>query len=368
MQTACRDGRERIAGILQFANEHASWHVDLAITRCGIETCLNDISKLSTYDGMIVAANEDIKIDRKKLQCYPPNLSIVSGIVKFKSFARSRAVLADNRSIGREAARYCRTLGHFASFAFYHGNSKTTWSAERMKSFAEELGQDVSEIDANVASPEGMLIALPKPTFVFAAYDGCARQVIRACQDRGLRVPDDVVVLGCDNDDIYCEGIRPRISSIEPNFREIGYVAAQTLDRLMRGQAQSIPSVRYISSVKIVERESTLPIPPAASLIERAERFIEANACRGISVRDVANAIGTSRSLLDLRFRELRKQSVLQHIIDLRLKTLCNLLRRSDMPITKLGRECGFNDPDNLKRLFKKRMGVSMREFRGTVP
>ena len=119
-----------------------------------------------------------------------------------------------------------------------------------------------------------------------------------------------------------------------------------------------------IAGLHLFERGSTAHVPPATVLVEKARAYIAGHACEGTHVDDVVSHLGVSRSLLDLRFRQMCGKSVLEDILDVRLAEVRRQLVKTDHTILQIGRDCGFNDPDNLKRLFKSRYGLSMRTWR----
>ena len=107
-------------------------------------------------------------------------------------------------------------------------------------------------------------------------------------------------------------------------------------------------------------------IPPATALVEKARAYIAKHACDGIRPNDVIAHVGVSRSLLNLRFRQVCGKSVNEDILDIRLAEVRRQLEKTKHTILQIGRDCGFNDPDHLKRVFKKRFGTSMRLYRNT--
>ena len=366
------DGHSRIEGIFQYANEHARWQFDVQNDLRDIELLLHSKPNLDIYDGIIAGFNTDISAEPTALIAFSRKKPIVltneSLLNWLKPNKLRRAVLVDNEALGREAARYFKALGHFAVFAFYLGRRRYPWAGERLVAYRETLA-DTSEVVAVEGSPEELVFRLqklPRPIALFAANDRFANDAINACLNCGLRIPGDIMVLGCDNDRILCDGVRPRITSLEPDFAQVGYRAALTLDRLMRHRGKDQPYVFRVTRSKIVERESARPVQPATVLVDRAVNFVAANACRGIGVKDVAHYLGASRSLLDLRFRQLHGRSIHQEILDARFARLTELLRVSTSPIGLLARECGFNSTDNLMRQFKKRYGCTMCTWRTT--
>jgi LacI family transcriptional regulator len=213
---------------------------------------------------------------------------------------------------------------------------------------------------------EEFLLTLPKPAAVFGANDILAMQVLRVCRNARIKVPSEVSVIGCDNDELICQNTKPQLTSIQPNFHLAGYTAAKILNNLMRGKAvDRAPAT--IGGHTLFPRSSTCHLPPAAVLVQHAMDYIKTHATEGISTSDVVAHLRVSRSLLDLRFRQVRGECVMDAILATRLNAVRHALKTTDRKILAIGRECGFGNPDYLKRLFKKRFGVSMQEWRLTA-
>ena len=117
------------------------------------------------------------------------------------------------------------------------------------------------------------------------------------------------------------------------------------------------------SAKRIVERESTRPPAPAAYMIERAMKFISENATLGIGPKDVSEHLGISRTLMDLRFREMGDATVGELILERRLAVLSAMLRKSKSPICRAIKDCGFGSVNHAKAVFKKRFGMTMRDW-----
>jgi len=287
-------------------------------------------------------------------------------------------LLLDSVSIGRDAARYFNSLGRFASYGFVHGHRHFPWSVEREKGFraykakttplftypeADDLETETFTSAIDLESLAHWVESLPKPAAVFGANDLFARDVLTVCDRLCLKVPQQVTVVGCDNDPIICASAKVQLTSLQLPFRELGYKAAGMMDRLLCGARTPVKTVR-VSGTRLFERDSSAPVPPAIALVERALAYISSHACDGIRASDVVAHVGVSRSLLDLRFAQVRNRSVLNEILDVRLAAVKRLLGNTELSILQIGRRCGFNDPDNLKRLFRRRFGMSMREWR----
>jgi LacI family transcriptional regulator len=143
-----------------------------------------------------------------------------------------------------------------------------------------------------------------------------------------------------------------------------GQIAAETIDRMIRKHCG--PNGRLIlnTAKKIVERESARPVSPVAALLARAIAFIDTHAAENIKVTDVVEALGVSRSLLDQRFREFRNETIADAITARRLKEVARRLRQTNLSIRTTSASCGFQNPNHLKNLFKRKYGMSMREWR----
>ena len=209
------------------------------------------------------------------------------------------------------------------------------------------------------------LKGLPKPTAVFCAWDSVAAEMVGAAKKEKIKIPSQMVLLGVDNDETYCSSASTQISSIEFDAENEGRMAMDLLLKMMSRRKGRTPRTICCGSVKrIVERESTRPPVPAAYLIERAMSFISENATKGIGPQDVAAHLGISRTLLDLRFREMGSATVGQLLSERRLAALSVHLRKSKAPISRLAKECGFGSINHAKAVFKKRFGMTMRDWR----
>ena len=288
----------------------------------------------------------------------------------------------DNESIGRFCAQHFHSLGKFAAAGFVPSSDFDDWSAAREKGFlgnfravekstfrpAAELGSD-----KDIAALADWLKSLTKPAAVMAAWDMRAVHVISACRLAHLNVPGQVAVIGVDNDPLLCDFTTPTLTSVAPDHALEGQIAAETIDRLMRASTLKThpstripqPSAHILNTAKkMVERESARPVSPVTALIARAQAFIDAHASENIKVADVVSALGVSRSLLDLRFREFRGETVSRAITCRRLDEVKRLLAETGLSIHAITAKCGFPNPNHLKNLFKRHYGISMRDWR----
>jgi AraC-like DNA-binding protein len=210
----------------------------------------------------------------------------------------------------------------------------------------------------------GFIDRLPKPAAVFAASDKIAFSVVSALRNPGAVIPGRVVLLGVDNDELMCNSVTPRLSSVNPDHYEEGAVAQRELALLMRARNPRPVKTILCGKMDLVSRESTVHLAPAAKILSRALDYILRHAVEGITPDMVAAHIGVSRRLLDLRFRELHPRTVAQSILDVKLEAVKRLLAETEMPIGDIAGKCGFANSNHLKNVFCSRFGVSMRTFR----
>ena len=172
-------------------------------------------------------------------------------------------------------------------------------------------------------------------------------------------------ILGVNNDPILCENASPKLSSIQPDFIGEGRLAAELLERMMSGH--SIPPQnrnRKVGIRLIHHRESTVSQSESGKLVQKVLAYIGRDAIKGIGVLDVAKRFKVSPSLLELRFRELQNESLYEAMLRIRLDEVKRRLRQSREPISAITAACGWKCPTPPKILFKKRFGISMREYR----
>ena len=212
------------------------------------------------------------------------------------------------------------------------------------------------------------LKSLEYPAAVLTANDMRATEVIAAAKASGIKVPGMISILGIDNDPYICDSVTPGISSIEPDFHAEGASAAMLLDKMMKSRKPLGKRHVFFGVSRVAIRESMPHLPPAQILVDRAREFIREHAVDGITPGDVAAHLGISRPLLDLRFRETQKESVGRLITDTKLAEVLRRLKDTRVAIGAIPDLCGFKNANALKNLFKRRYGVSMREFRNSTP
>jgi LacI family transcriptional regulator len=281
-------------------------------------------------------------------------------------------VETDDETIGRLAAGHLIERG-FRRLAFC-GESRFNWSKNRRRHFEEAVREAKAELyvhDAPEAAPLGTeherLVAwvrrLPKPIGVMAAYDIKGQQLLDACRDAGVAVPEEVAVVGVDNDPLLCSLTTPPLSSVIPNARRTGYEAAGLLERMMRGERVA-PEAHLIPPLGVQTRQSTDILAVEDREIAASMRFIREHACDGITVEEVLKAVPLSRRILERRFRKVTGRTPHQEILRLRLERVKQLLGETELPLERIAGLAGFAHPEYMNVAFKRELGTTPGKYR----
>ena len=369
-----------LQGVLQYAQEHGPWRIYQQENRPWMYR-LQDLRQWGCT-GIIAADHHSVEEARQIAELGVPVVVLLQPHpMRQPSYPLFRwpCALWDSAAIGRMAADYFLER-HFERFAFVgHTVAETYWSQAREKAFFSAL-RKAGRRDFHLYAPcseteqrdwaaerprmEAWLQALPKPVALFAPNDRRGKQVLDACIEAGVSVPDEVAVLGVDNDDWICEATVPTLSSIQCDPRPAGYAIAQHLDRLMRGAP--LKKKEYaVEPIRVVTRQSTDWMAVADKPMARALTYIrEAASAPSLRVTDVARVCGLSRRATEIRFRSATGRTVREEIEHVRLERLRALLVESQLTIGELARLCGFDCPTHLGRIFRKRFCVTMGQFR----
>ncbi len=367
--------RNMCRGILDYAKAHGPWRCHLVEGRPE-EQLMN--LKSERFDGIIAAGGSHRENDAYASVGVPFVLLEPRPDMLDESGASSVPfVMRDSRAIGALAAAYYLERG-YRSFAFVGETNRWYWNAERRIGFVDALaraGFGCAMYDTFTARErkswtverprmERFLLSLPRPTAVFAVMDGRARYVVNLCAEIGLRVPEDIAVLGVDNDPLLCESTVPPLSSIRTGGYRRGFVAAEMLDALMHGRRPARRAVA-LPPLSVVTRGSTGYDAMKNPAIARAVTFIRSHAATGsVSVPAVARAAGCSRSYLDKHFRSGLGLSVREAVLRERIERVKTLVSSTNQTMTEIAADCGFARDSHLARLFKETTGLTMRQWR----
>ena len=207
------------------------------------------------------------------------------------------------------------------------------------------------------------LLTLPKPVAIFACYDARGRQILDACHRVNISVPEEVAVLGVDNDELLCELCPQPLSSVDPNPRRSGWLAASLLDQIMQGQKIE-PEVHIVKPAGISTRQSTDVLAVSDVNIVRALRYIRENACKGITVDDVVSESGIARRTMESRIKKLIGRSPHEEIMRVQFQRAQRLLLHTNLPVTVISERAGFENPEYFSVAFKRLSGMPPATFR----
>ncbi|MDD4270108.1 MAG: XylR family transcriptional regulator [Pirellulaceae bacterium] len=368
-------GRGVLGGIADYVRAHGTWKIYQTERRL----CDGPPDWLKTWNGDgIIARIENVQLRRQIAQMDLP----VVDLFEHRNRGGVPGVLTDNRAIAHLAADHLITQGleHFA----YCGLPGIYSSEERSHCFVQYLrssGYDVSVYDNPrqaetpfISSTEDYelrceetvarwVASLPKPVGLMACNDLRAQQVLMACADRNIAVPEELAVIGVDNDELICELCHPPLSSVEQNPQGVGYQAAGLLDKLLDGE-QPPPAPILVEPLGVVPRQSTDMVAVGDADVAAAMHFIRGHACDGIRVGDVVQHVQVSRSTLERRFARLLGRSPKAEILRVQLDRVKQLLAMTDYPLAKIAQISGFDYVESMCTCFKRTTGQTPGQYR----
>jgi LacI family transcriptional regulator len=283
-------------------------------------------------------------------------------------------VTSNQEEIGRMAARHFISKG-FRHFAFCAGDEKATWCIQRQQGFAEELAKHdfsyeryVPDLNGHINMPEALkslgkwMHGLPKPTGVFVYFDGWARWVLDACVVEDLKVPQEIAVLGVDNDRWLCELSQPRLSSVDPNVLTAGFAAAEILDNVLHGGTP--PKLTRIDPSEVAARDSTDLMAFNEPEVAFAIRYIREHACDPITPSDVLRVTGMSNSTAYRKFKSALGRSIHSEIQRVQMEQIKKLLTTTNLNVNEVARQSGFDNARYLTKVFRELTNMTPIEFR----
>ena len=359
--------RQKLRGIYRYAARMNDWDITLVRSPTDLNGRLLNECAHGAIDGFILSSDECSAQISRMVPSEKPIVAIEVGadIHTERKRHNTIALTTDNEAIGMLAAEHFRSLGHFASFVYIPDELDRDWSEARGRAFAMAINRRHVEIyDRSRETLAAFLSRQEQPVAAFAAWDFIAAKVVRACHESRLAVPSQVSVIGVDDDDLVCESVRPPLSTILVDRVRQGFVAAKTLDAMMKNPDRA-PSTNFICRpLKVIERESTTCLSSGAALVERARIYISDNIMSGIGAQDIADAIHVSRRLLDLRFAESGLGSVSDLIRKKRLAAVKKLLKQTSLSDSRIATRCGFKNVGTMRNLFRRVYGMSPSHYR----
>jgi LacI family transcriptional regulator len=367
--------REMSGGILQYSATHPNVHIRLY----GEGTPWQKLEEFKEWkpDGIIIgSAAPHVNKRISRLGCKAA--VFINTEPPQQTEIRHASIYCDNQAVA-EAAAHLFKMKKLNHFAFVGSRSGDEWSIERGRHFQDLVHTDKTTFASFIADTPKQtshhkeismlaewLAALPKPCGVFAACDIRAKDVLDAASDIGLSIPEQMLVLGVDDEEFICRQTKPSLSSIIPDFPSGGYLAAQTLVNLIK-RRQKFSQFHGFGVKGIVERLSTGDANGANRMVCRANEFIQNHAVSIRSVKEIAKASGASLRILQKNFKAITGRTIHDALTENRLQRVCNVLRHTVTPISQVGELCGFSNESHLKKIFRQHYGMTMRAYRSKI-
>jgi LacI family transcriptional regulator len=366
-----------LRGIVRYGRLHGPWSFYLtpgdfeqALPRMQQWGGTGTIARIETprIAKAILAANlPTIALDLSDEQLRPGNP--LAGLSQVES---------DSAGAARMAADHLMERG-FQWYAFV-GIARRVWSRRRQESFCAAIAEHGyathvyqpprRKQDRPWEREQGYLAtwlaALPKPIGLMACDDERGREVLEACRIANLQVPEEVAVVGVDNDELLCELADPPLSSVALNAEQGGYRTAELLDQLMRRKGRK-PRRLVVEPLHVVTRRSTEIVAIDDRSVAGALNFIHQQAGRPIQIDDVVRHVAISRRALEIRFRDAIGRTILSEIQRIRLQRAKRLLLETDLPLPIVAESAGFGTPSYLVQVFRQRVGVTPAKYRRQV-
>lgn len=364
IETSNAYARGLLQGVVTYIREHEPWSFYLMEQGRGDDPP----SWLTHWDGDgVIARIESKSIAKVIMNSKLPTVDLSAG----RHIPTIPWVETDDREIAQLAANHFLERG-FKHFA-YCGDDRFNWSRWRgdhfgtlLKYAGHQCHTFVSphrQSDTQIRAIEDWLRQLPKPVGVFACYDIRGQQVLDACRNAGLAVPDEIAVLGVDNDELLCELSSPHLSSVVPDTHRAGYEAAALLARMMKGECLAVVEVR-IAPIGVHRRQSTDVLATDDPHVVRAVRFIRDHACEPIKVKDLLRAVPLSRKVLETRFKKLLNHTLHDEIVRVRVDRVKQLLVNTDLTLADIASRTGFEHSEYLSVIFKRETGFTPAVYR----
>ncbi len=368
-----RVGRDVFRGIYQYARLHSpQWDIT------HIERIQNELDTVLSweFDGMIGPFNRQAAAEAAHSAHYPFCINLHG----CKPFNRLPQVGTSDYDIGVVAADYFLNR-RFENFGYF-GHPGLRLSDERWEGYRHRLAAH-GKTAVQLTAPENVwdqdrppdywdwvrpalkkwLLEQPRPFALFMENDACAGLLYDLCQQNNLIIPNDISLLGVNDEDIFCHNKNPPLSSIQVPSRLAGYRAAQMLDQLFKTRKPPKKPL-FLKPGSVVERASTVLFNIPDPQLVKALRFITENAANRISVDQIARAAGLSRRVLEKRFRTHLNCSPYEEVRRAKIEIAKNALRETNLTIEQIAETVGMVSGNYLSQTFKKMVGQTPGSYR----
>jgi len=366
IETSREFGRQLIMGIARYSKLRGPWSFYKEPT--GLKSSIPYLTSWNP-DGIIMrdslVTDELLKLKIPTIlaihnSSYPAYLPVI------KTDSSSIAKMASDHLIGKGLKNFA-----FCGFDDYD------WSNERGQFFTQynsDTGYNTdtyvqphiiqkNDWDKEQQHVSKWIKTLPKPVGIFACNDDRGQHILEVCKGLGFSVPEDVAVIGVDNDPMICDIGDPPLTSIALNVEPAGYEAANILDQMINERKIEGQNI-LVSPTHIVQRQSTDLLAVDDTEVASAIHFIKENADNKLLVRDVVKMTRISRRALEQRFKKIIHRTIYDEIRQVRVESISKMLIETDLPISHIASYFNFTDIEHISRYFKKEKGVGLRQFR----
>ncbi|MFA6172770.1 MAG: substrate-binding domain-containing protein [Kiritimatiellales bacterium] len=357
-----------VGGVIDYRRKkNRNWRIETA----NVESLRDPSALVPSFDGAVVTPPLNVVMNQSR---FP--FVLIQGDTPFQNL-NVPTVEISHAALIEMAVRYLRLKGFKRiGLVSYPHSAGVGWINRREEVFLEQCRH--RKIEASVFSPspetEGnytqlhlemkdWLKGFQFPAAILAINDLRALDVQTCCWQNGLLIPEDIALMGIDNNPAVCPFMNPPLTSIELNYRSIGWHAAAVLDSLLTGGTTK-PSILKFRDFTLLERASTDILVPKNELVEKALQYISDHCNKPIQAADVFSALKTSHTTLARHFKNETGATVHDSILQIRLSRAKELLADPDMRLKEIAGDCGFSNPQYFSTVFKKQEGVTPAQYR----
>lgn len=374
IETSRGFGRQLLRGIVRYGRLHGPW--SFLITPGDF---MQTVPRMKEWGGTgIIARLETKKIEDAVLGTGLPTIILDLTPQQQQDdnpLSKLSEIASDSSGASQMAAEHLLSRG-FANFAFV-GVGGRIWSDLRQEAFCQAIKS--AGFEPHVYRPprrkadrkwtreqtilSRWIAELPKPIGLMACNDDRGREVLEACRLSGVHVPEQVAVIGVDNDELLCDLADPPLTSVALNAEGAGYRAASHLDEMMRGGRRTKRKL-LAQPLHVVARRSTDIVSINDPLIATALRFIHNQAAKPIQINDIVSHCDISRRNLEIRFRDQLGRTLRDELQRVRMERAIRFLVETSLPVAKIAESIGYTTPSYFIQVFLDVHGVTPAQYR----
>ena len=362
--------RSMVRGITRYANANGSWEWEVFLAGNP------EIKRINAreFDGVIFDRAHPSTLAKWKKSRLP--------CVEIMRSCEPFSVNYDEQRIGALAAEHLHSTGKRLVALGSPAETQPAWLGPRVAGFCKWAREHNLPVETfflgggipRPSTPFGKWTPVPRiaqwvktlkrPCAIFCADIHLAREVMAVCRSLKIDIPDEIAVIGVDNDEILCLMERPTLSAVITQSEKVGYHAAEMLDRRMKGEIRTRQERLLITPAGIVARGSTSGIVAEDVPLSKALGLIRERAAQAIHIDEIARLAGVSRRSLENRFQKNLGRSPHQELLRIRIEKAKALLSETSLPMVKIAELSGFGDPYNFSRAFRRETGGTPRQYR----